>query len=69
MNLHTLFTTAPAQVALREHALPDSTLLVVTGAGMYTLGAVTPTGLGPCRTCSQRPRRYSAPALPTRWTC
>lgn len=31
-------------MALREHALPDSTLLVVTGAGMYALGAVTPTG-------------------------
>lgn len=44
MNLNTLFATAPVQVALREHTLPDSTLLVVTGAGMYTLGAVTPTG-------------------------
>ena len=44
MNLNTLFANAPVQVALREHALPERTLLVVTGAGMYALGAVTPTG-------------------------
>ena len=44
MNLNTLFAKAPVEVALREHALPESTLLVVTGAGMYALGAVTPTG-------------------------
>lgn len=44
MNLNTLFAKAPVEVALREHALPESTLLVVTGAGMYALGGVTPSG-------------------------
>lgn len=44
MNLNILFANAPVQVALREHNLPDGTLLVVTGAGMYALGAVTPSG-------------------------
>jgi len=44
MNLSTLFARAPVQVALREHHLPDSALLVVTGAWIYSLGAVTPTG-------------------------
>ena len=44
MTLNTLFATVPVQSALREYHLPDSTLLVVTGAGMYALGAVTPTG-------------------------
>ncbi len=44
MNLNTLFATAPAHLALREHDLSDSSLLVVTGTGMYALGAVAPTG-------------------------
>lgn len=44
MNLNTLFAESPARLALREHALPERGLLVVTGTGMYALGAVTPTG-------------------------
>lgn len=44
MNLNTLFATAPVEIALREHELPERSLLVVTGAGMYALGAVTRTG-------------------------
>lgn len=39
-----MFASAPAELALRRFALPDSSLLVVTGAGMYALGAVTPGG-------------------------
>ncbi len=44
MNLSTVFASAPAELALRRFALPHSHLLVVTGAGMYALGAVTPGG-------------------------
>lgn len=42
--LNTLFASAPAELALRRFALPERSLLVVTGAGMYALGAVTPGG-------------------------
>jgi hypothetical protein len=42
--LNTLFASAPAQLSLRRFGLPDSSLPVVTGAGMYALGAVTPRG-------------------------
>lgn len=44
MNMSTVFASAPAQLALRRFSLPDSSLPVVTGAGMYALGAVTPGG-------------------------
>ena len=44
MDLSTLFAKAPVQLALNEHNLPESCLPLVTGAGMYALGAVTPTG-------------------------
>jgi hypothetical protein len=56
MNLNTLFASAPAELALRRFELPERSLLVVTGAGMYALGAVTPSGP---RTL---PARFAAPA-------
>ena len=44
MNLNTVFACAPAQLALRRFELPERSLPVITGAGMYALGTVNPGG-------------------------